>query len=193
MRILTVNDLNIPGYCTSFPNTSFPKRNLTLPAVSPFLAFRSLSDTTGGGAGASAGLRDTPWTRKGIGTWTRSIFHTPGPRLTGEAWTRSTIRHDAAQKKTPGQHSCCPEVRRTAATYSPTWCVSTIGADELNGSVRDGKRWILIALTTAICYLRDYTLGTRPFQFTPHGERSRAISTGRLCRRRLYTSRLSTS
>ena len=120
----------------------------------------------GGGAGASAGLRDTPRTRKGIGTWTRSIFHTPGPRLTGEAWTRSTIRHDAAQKKTPGQHSCCPEVRRTAATYSPNWCVSTIGADELNGSVRDGKRWILIALTTAICYLRDYN--SRLHSFSIH-------------------------
>ena len=48
---------------------------------------------------------------------------------------------------------------RTAATYSPNWWVSTIGADELNGSVRDGKRWILIALTTAIYYLRDYTPG----------------------------------
>ena len=50
-------------------------------------------------------------------------------------------------------------LRRTAATYSPNWWVSTIGADELNFSVRDGKRWDLIALTTAIYYLRDYIRG----------------------------------
>ena len=78
--------------------------------------------------------------------------------------------------------------RRTAATYSPNWWVSTIGADELNDSVRDGKRWILIALTTAIYYLRDYILGLILLL-----ERYRAISTGRLCHRWLYTSRLSTS
>ena len=34
-----------------------------------------------------------------------------------------------------------------AATYSPTWCSSTIGASELNFSVRNGKRWILTAIT----------------------------------------------
>ena len=39
--------------------------------------------------------------------------------------------------------------RRTAATYSPTWCGSTISASELNFSVRNGKRWILTAITTA--------------------------------------------
>ena len=51
------------------------------------------------------------------------------------------------------------DFRITAATYSPNWWVNTIGADELNGSVRDGKRWILIALTTALYHLRDYILG----------------------------------
>ena len=45
--------------------------------------------------------------------------------------------------------------RRTAATYSPNWWVSTIGAGELNCSVRNGKRWILTAITTAVCYLRE--------------------------------------
>ena len=80
------------------------------------------------------------------------------------------------------------DFRITAATYSPNWWVSTIGADELNGSVRDGKRWILIALTTALYHLRDYLLG-----LIPVSERYRAISTGRLCHRWLYTSRLSTS
>ena len=36
---------------------------------------------------------------------------------------------------------------KVAATYSPTWCSSTIGAGELNFSVRNGKRWILTAIT----------------------------------------------
>ena len=72
------------------------------------------------------------------------------------------------KKRVPGRFSC-PGLRRTAATYSPNWCVSTIGADELNGSVRDGKRWILIALTTATFYLRDYTLG---FDSLPSGKSS---------------------
>ncbi len=39
---------------------------------------------------------------------------------------------------------------KLAATYSPTWCSSTIGVGELNFSVRNGKRWILTALTTLI-------------------------------------------
>ena len=34
-----------------------------------------------------------------------------------------------------------------AATYSPT-SGSTIGAEELNFSVRNGKRWNLLAITT---------------------------------------------
>ena len=45
--------------------------------------------------------------------------------------------------------------RRTAATYSPTWWGSTIGVGELNFSVRNGKRWFLTAITTAIYYLRE--------------------------------------
>ena len=45
--------------------------------------------------------------------------------------------------------------RKAAATYSPTWWGSTIGASELNFSVRDGKRWILTAVTTAVYYLRE--------------------------------------
>ena len=46
--------------------------------------------------------------------------------------------------------------RKTAATYSPTWWGSTIGVGELNFSVRNGKRWFLTAITTAVCYLREY-------------------------------------
>ena len=48
-------------------------------------------------------------------------------------------------------------LRRTAATYSPTWWGSTIGDGELNFSVRNGKRWFLTAITTAIYYLREQT------------------------------------
>ena len=45
--------------------------------------------------------------------------------------------------------------RKAAAAYSPTWCSSTIGASELNFSVRDGKRWYPTAITTAVSYLRE--------------------------------------
>ena len=40
--------------------------------------------------------------------------------------------------------------RKTAATYSPTWWGSTIGDGELNFSVRNGKRWFLTAIATAL-------------------------------------------
>ena len=62
------------------------------------------------------------------------------------------------KKKTPIDFRQ-PESRRTAATYSPTWWGSTIGASELNFSVRNGKRWVLTAITTAIYYLRDRIFG----------------------------------
>ena len=39
---------------------------------------------------------------------------------------------------------------KAAATYSPTWWGSTIGASELNFSVRYGKRWILTAIAAAV-------------------------------------------
>ena len=63
---------------------------------------------------------------------------------------------------------------KVAATYSPTWCSSTIGASELNFSVRNGKRWILTAITTAVFYLREIS------EVPGLKERFRAISTGRL-------------
>ena len=64
--------------------------------------------------------------------------------------------------------------RKAAATYSPTWWGSTIGASELNFSVRYGKRWILTAITTAVFYLREIS------EVPGLKERFRAISTGRL-------------
>ena len=42
--------------------------------------------------------------------------------------------------------------KKVAATYSPTWWGSTIGDGELNFSVRNGKRWILTAITASICF-----------------------------------------
>ena len=67
------------------------------------------------------------------------------PQADSAAGTLST-RH---KKKSPDS-SLNRDSRSAAATYSPTWCSSTIGASELNFSVRDGKRWILTAITAAI-------------------------------------------
>ena len=60
------------------------------------------------------------------------------------------------QQKGPGV-ARLSDLRRTAATYSPNWWVSTIGVGELNFSVRNGKRWFLTAITTAIYDLREKT------------------------------------
>ena len=60
----------------------------------------------------------------------------------------------AIKRKDPGVRRR-PGPRRTAATYSPTWWGSTIGDGGLNFSVRNGKRWIPTAITTAICFLRE--------------------------------------
>ena len=60
----------------------------------------------------------------------------------------------AKRKKVPGRHLTIGD-SKTAATYSPNWWGSTIGDGELNFSVRNGKRWILTAITTVVCYLRE--------------------------------------
>ena len=52
--------------------------------------------------------------------------------------------------------------RRTAATYSPNWWVSTIGDGELNFSVRNGKRWFLTAIATAVYDLRERSRDCQP-------------------------------
>ena len=39
-------------------------------------------------------------------------------------------------------------IQKKAATYSPALHCSTIGDDGLNFSVRDGKRWNTVAITT---------------------------------------------
>ena len=49
---------------------------------------------------------------------------------------------------------------KAAATYSPTWWGSTIGASELNFSVRYGKRWGLTAIATAVYVWKQITDNT---------------------------------
>ena len=83
-----------------------------------------------------------------------------------------------------------PAIQRTAATYSPNWWVSTIGDGELNFSVRNGKRWVLTAIATAIYCLRDtrlvftrltvFVLVCSIGLFFSLEKVSRAISTGQL-------------
>ena len=81
----------------------------------------------------------------------------PCPQADADAETALSPQADAAaetlstrhKKKSPDS-SLNRDSRSAAATYSPTWCSSTIGASELNFSVRDGKRWILTAITAAI-------------------------------------------
>ena len=102
------------------------------------------------------------------------------------------IRNHVHKRKDPANF-CWSGPRRTAATYSPTWWGSTIGASELNFSVRNGKRWILTAITTAIFYLREnnFNNSTQSISFRRQPsvtalhilcprERFRAISTGQL-------------
>ena len=64
-------------------------------------------------------------------------------------------------KENPGSDCSDPGFLKTAATYSPNWWVSTIGDGELNFSVRNGKRWFLTAIATAIYDLREKTIGRR--------------------------------
>ena len=55
-------------------------------------------------------------------------------------------------KKSPASLMSGTSYKKVAATYSPTWWGSTIGDGELNFSVRNGKRWILTAITTTVCF-----------------------------------------
>ena len=74
-------------------------------------------------------------------------YHAPG----NAGWADSDAEtHSTRHKKKSPDSSLNRDSRSAAATYSPTWCSSTIGASELNFSVRDGKRWILTAITAAI-------------------------------------------
>ena len=116
------------------------------------------------------------------------------------------FRRPPGHKRKSPARSLWSGTRRTAAAYSPNWWVSTIGDGELNFSVRNGKRWYLTAIATAVFFLRDITRRrysayffssvsrfTQPTlsspllqernsipAYTSSGKVSRAISTGRL-------------
>ena len=57
-------------------------------------------------------------------------------------------------QKSPASFDVGDSYKKVAATYSPTWWGSTIGDGELNFSVRNGKRWILAAITATVYVLR---------------------------------------
>ncbi len=67
------------------------------------------------------------------------------------------------KKEVPTECYFNRDFRKAAAAYSPTWWGSTIGASELNFSVRYGKRWFLTAITAAVCYLREISSGLKPW------------------------------
>ena len=59
---------------------------------------------------------------------------------------------DGIKQNTPSSDDDRVSYKKVAATYSPTWWGSTIGDGELNFSVRNGKRWILTAITATVCF-----------------------------------------
>ena len=97
--------------------------------------------------------------RPGVFEGAKPLHQAPSgaARSAGGERSRRSVRAEREQKKSPTVVRQSG-TRRTAATYSPNWWVSTIGVGELNFSVRNGKRWDLTAITTAICYLREKTL-----------------------------------
>ena len=62
------------------------------------------------------------------------------------------LSESSAYENTPSSDDDRVSYEKVAATYSPTWWVSTIGDGELNFSVRNGKRWILTAITATVCF-----------------------------------------
>ena len=90
-------------------------------------------------------------TRRKMAPWaaeTRKGCDRTGRDRTGQDRTARPGRSGNTQKKEGGSNES--PSRKTAATYSPNWCVSTIGVDGLNFSVRNGKRWVPGAIATAI-------------------------------------------
>ena len=68
------------------------------------------------------------------------------------------VKKRSCHKKSPRSRMTSRTLKFVAATYSPTWWGSTIGDGELNFSVRNGKRWILTAITATIYVLRKNNL-----------------------------------
>ena len=129
------------------PASRMPQRHIvTLPVcISPRCQCRGRADSSRR-QGESRQIR-APTDHRGDRGWARRQ-QTAAPRR-------------AQKKGSPADSASARAPRGTAATYSPGWWASTIGADELNGSVRDGKRWDLIALTTAAISLERPQPGFR--------------------------------
>ena len=68
-----------------------------------------------------------------------------------------TSSRTCIQQNTPSSVDDRVSYKKVAATYSPTWWGSTIGDGELNFSVRNGKRWILTAITATVCFWEKTT------------------------------------
>ena len=85
--------------------------------------------------------------RPGVFEGAKPLHQAPSgaARSAGGERSRRSVRAEREQKKSPTVVRQSG-TRRTAATYSPNWWVSTIGDGELNFSVRNGKRWILTAI-----------------------------------------------
>ena len=76
----------------------------------------------------------------------------------------------------------------------PRFRRSTIGARGFNYSVRNGKRWYPLLSSPCAFHVSPFrAIDWHGKQGTPSPGKPRAISTARLCRRRLYTCGLSTS
>ena len=84
-----------------------------------------------------------------------ALSYTECRRVTRHHLSESLQHPPGTKKEIPTECYFNRDFRKAAAAYSPTWWGSTIGASELNFSVRYGKRWILTAITAAVFYLRE--------------------------------------
>ena len=83
-----------------------------------------------------------------IGLWLKAMASSEASAGSG----RSEAEAQDIRQNTPSSDDDRVSYKKVAATYSPTWWGSTIGDGELNFSVRNGKRWILTAITATVCF-----------------------------------------
>ena len=139
-------------------NTSVPFRRLTAPRRTPGRHFNPVPSPNSTKTHTWATLTPIP-SPDGTATHARGTLQ---PRsVASEGGERGTDGRrggktgpgaepgTGTKKRSPGHHETSGAPRGTAATYSPNWCVSTIGARGLNCSVRYGKRWDPAAKATA--------------------------------------------
>ena len=92
-----------------------------------------------------------PYTRgvENVREEVREVSRTPGGLiLYGRRGEREKEERGKQKKESLRMNS--QALQRMATAYSPNWYVSTIGDDAFNFSVRDGKRWVHIAIVTTI-------------------------------------------